>query len=87
MAIRGKTTTIKTDNGSEFISNVIDKWENERGIEHDLRRLSKPTENAMVESFNGRLRQECLNEHWFMSKQDARHKIEAMQGFYIEERP
>ena len=41
----------------------------------------------MVESFNGRLRQECLNEHWFMSLQDARNKIEAWRGFYKEERP
>jgi transposase InsO family protein len=41
----------------------------------------------MVESFNGRLRQECLNEHWFMSLQDARNKIEAWRGFYNEERP
>jgi putative transposase len=41
----------------------------------------------MVESFNGRLSQECLNEHWFMSLQDARHKIEAWRSFYNEERP
>jgi hypothetical protein len=46
----------------------------------------KPTDNAMVESFNGRLRQECLNEHWFMSLQYARNKIEAWRGFYNEER-
>jgi hypothetical protein len=45
------------------------------------------TDNAMVESFNVRLRQECLNEHWFMSLQDARNKIDAWRGFYNEERP
>jgi putative transposase len=87
VAIRGKPMTIKTDNGSEFISKVMDKWAYERGIELDFSRPGKPTDNAMVESFNGRLRQECLNEHWFMSLQDARHKIEAWRSFYNEERP
>ena len=87
VAIRGKPMTIKTDNGSEFISKVMDKWAYERGIELDFSRPGKPTDNAMVESFNGRLRQECLNEHWFMSLQDARNKIEAWRGFYNEERP
>ena len=73
--------------GSEFISKVMDKWAYERGIELDFSRPGKPTDNAMVESFNGRLRQECLNEHWFMSLQDARNKIEAWRGFYNEVRP
>ena len=76
--------TIKTDNGSEFISKVIDKWAYERGVELDFSRPGKPTDNSMVESFNGRLRQEGLNEHWFMSLQDARNKIEAWRGFYNE---
>jgi len=58
------------------------KWVYEIGIELDFSRPGKPTDNAMVESFNGRLRQECLNEHWFMSLQDARNKIEAWRGFY-----
>jgi putative transposase len=49
--------------GSEFISKVMDKWAYERGVELDFSRPGKPTDNAMVESFNGRLRQECLNEH------------------------
>jgi putative transposase len=79
--------TIKTDNGSEFISKVMDKWAYERGVELDFSRPGKPTDNAMVESFNGRLRQECLNEHWFMSLKDARNKIEAWRGFYNEQRP
>jgi putative transposase len=87
VAIRGKPMTIKTDNGSEFISKVMDKWAYERGIELDFSRPGKPTDNEMVESFNRRLRQECINEHWFMSLQDARHKIEALRGFYNEERP
>lgn len=84
---RGKPQTIKSDNGSEFISKVMDKWAYERGIELDFSRPGKPTDNAMVESFNGRLRQECLNEHWFMSLQDAQDKIEAWRQHYNETRP
>ena len=63
--------------GSEFISKVMDKWAYERGVELDFSRPGKPTDNAIVESFNGSLRQECLNEHWLTSLQDARNKIEA----------
>ena len=69
---RGQPKTIKSDNGSEFVGKVMDKWAYERGIEMDLSRPDKPTDNAVVESFNGRLRQECLNEHWFMSLEDVR---------------
>ena len=77
---RGQPQTIKTDNGSEFISKVMDKWAYERGVELDFSRPGKPTDNAMVESFNGRLRQECLNEHWFMSLADAQDKIKAWRA-------
>jgi len=66
-AQRGLPKTIKTDNGSEFISKVMDKWAYEHGIELDFSRPGKPTDNAAVESFNGRLRQECLNANWFLS--------------------
>ena len=59
---RGKPQTIKSDNGSEFISKGMDKWTYERGVELDFSGPGKPTDNAMVESFNGRLRQECSNE-------------------------
>ncbi len=84
---RGKPQTIKSDNGSEFISKVMDKWAYERGVDLDFSRPGKPTDNAMVESFNGRLRQECLNEHWFMSLEDARDKIEGWRRHYNESRP
>jgi putative transposase len=84
---RGKPQTIKTDSGSEFIGKVMDKWVYEHGIELDFSRPEKPTDNAMVESFNGRLRQECLNEHWFMSLADAQDKIKAWRQFYNEVRP
>ena len=84
---RGAPQTIKTDNGSEFISKAMDKWAYERGVEIDFSRPGKPTDNATIESFNGRLRQECLNEHWFMSLEDAQTKIEAWRGHYNESRP
>ena len=87
VTIRGKPMTIKTDNGSEFISKVMDKWAYQRVIELDFSRQGKPTDNSMVESFSGRLRQECLNEHWFMSLQNARHKIEDWRSLYNEVRP
>lgn len=77
VAARGKPKTIKTDNGSEFVGKVMDKWAYEQGIEVDLSRPGKPTDNVMVESFNGRLRQECLNQHWFLTLEDAKAKIEA----------
>uniref|UniRef100_UPI00207BC6CA IS3 family transposase n=1 Tax=Hydrogenophaga sp. 2FB TaxID=2502187 RepID=UPI00207BC6CA len=84
---RGLPRTIKSDNGSEFISKVMDKWAYERGVELDFSRPGKPTDNANVESFNGRLRQECLNATWFMSIDDARGKIEAWRQYYNESRP
>ena len=84
---RGKPEAIKVDNGSEFAGKVMDRWAYEVGVELDFSRRGTPTDNAMVESFNGRLRQECLNEHWFLSLADARSKIEAWRKFYNEERP
>ncbi len=86
-AQRGLPATIKTDNGSEFIGKVMDKWAYERGVRMAFSRPGKPTDNAMVESFNGRLRQECLNEHWFMSLADAQAKIESWRRAYNESRP
>jgi putative transposase len=87
VAARGLPSTIKTDNGSEFISKVMDKWAYERGVELDFSRPGKPTDNARVESFNGRLRQECLNAHWFLSLDDAQAKIGAWRTYYNETRP
>ncbi len=84
---RGLPATIKVDNGSEFISKVMDKWAYERGIELDFSRPGTPTDNAKVESFNGRFRQECLNQHWFLSLEDAQHKIEEWRRYYNEARP
>ncbi len=84
---RGLPATIKVDNGSEFISKVMDRWAYARGVELDFSRLGKPTDNAKIESFIGRLRQECLNLHWFLSLEDAKEKIEAWRQYYNETRP
>lgn len=84
---RGLPQSIKSDNGSEFISKVMDKWAYERHVKLDFSRPGKPTDNANVESFNGRLRQECLNENWFMSLEDAVAKISAWRTYYNESRP
>ena len=65
----------------------MDRWAYERGVEIDFSRPGKPTDNAGVESFNGRLRQECLNAIWFLSLADARAKIEAWRMYYNETRP
>ena len=57
------------------------------GVEIDFTRPGKPTDNAFIESFNGRVRQECLNENWFLSLEDARSKVEAWRQEYNNERP
>lgn len=77
VAGRGRPDAIKVDNGSEFAGKVMDRWTYENGVELDFARRRTPTDNAMVGSSNGKLRQECLNDHWFLSLADARSKIEA----------
>ncbi len=78
---------IRVDNGPEFISRVLDHWAYQHKVVLDFSRPGKPTDNALVESFNGRLRDECLNTHWFLSLADARAKIEAWRRDYNECRP
>jgi putative transposase len=79
--------TIKVDNGSEFVSKAMDRWAYENSVELDFSRPGRPIDNAKVESFNGRLRTECLNAHWFLSLADAKLKIEAWRRYYNEVRP
>ena len=78
---------IVTDNGPEFIGKALDSWAYKHKVRLDFIRPGKPVENAFIESFNGRLRDECLNEHWFVSLQDARTKIEAWRLDYNAARP
>ncbi|HMO84786.1 MAG TPA: IS3 family transposase, partial [Lacipirellulaceae bacterium] len=87
VATRGAPRCIRVDNGPEFVSNALDRWAYEHEVTLDFSRPGKPTDNAFVESFNGRLREECLNTHWFLSLDDARGKIDAWRVFYNESRP
>jgi putative transposase len=84
---QGRPRTIRVDNGPEFISKDVDLWAYWNHVTLDFSRPGKPTDNAYIESFNGRFRQECLNEHWFLSLDDARDKVEAWRRDYNEERP
>ena len=84
---RGTPEYIRSDNGPEFISKDVDLWAYWNHIKFDFSRPGKLTDNAYIESFNVRFRQECLNEHWFLSLDDARDKIEAWRRDYNEERP
>lgn len=84
---RGTPAVIRTDNGPEFTGKAMLNWAHRRGIALRLIEPGKPNQNAYVESFNGRLRDECLNEHWFVSLDHARTVIEAWRREYNEERP
>lgn len=84
---RGLPQVIRTDNGKEFCGHAMLTWAHERGVTMRLIEPGKPNQNAYIESFNGRLRDECLNEHWFTSLAHARTVIEAWRREYNEERP
>ena len=83
----GAPRTIQVDNGTEFTSNHFDAWAYLRGIDVDFIRPGKPVDNAHIESFNGSLRDECLNVHWFESMEEAKARIEAWRIDYNESRP
>ena len=84
---KGMPKSIRIDNGPEFTSKALDQWAYLNGVELDFTRPGKPTDDALIESFNGRFREECLNESWFLSLEDAREKVEAWRQFYNRERP
>lgn len=75
------------DNGPECTSKALDQWAYERGVELAFIRPGKPIENCFVESFNGKLRDECLNAHWFLTLEDARRRIEDWRVDYNHVRP
>jgi putative transposase len=83
----GCPKTIRLDNGPEFISKELDLWAFLRGVTLDFSRPGKPTDNAFIESMNGKFRAECLNANWFMSLDEARRKCEAWRRDYNEVRP
>ena len=83
----GKPRTITVDHGTEFTSRALDQWAYRRGITLDFIRPGKPVENGFIESFNGKLRDECLSANQFLSIEDARCKIEAWRVDYNLHRP
>jgi putative transposase len=79
--------SITVDHGTEFQSRALEDWAYRRGVQLDFIRPGKPIENAFIESFNGRLRDECLNVHQFASIADAQARIEAWRRDYNQRRP
>jgi len=83
----GYPKTICVDNEPEFISRDLDLWAYYRGVVLDFSRPGDSTDNAFIEAFNGKFRQECLNAHWFLSLPVEAEKVEAWRRYYNEERP
>jgi putative transposase len=84
---RGLPEAIVLDNGPEFRGRALAAWSEQRGVRLEFIQPGKPVQNAYAESFNGRLRDECLNANWFTSLSDARRKIESWRQDYNQQRP
>lgn len=85
--VRGKPDSVVCDNGTEFTSKAMFYWSRDRQIRLDFIQPGKPTQNAFVESFNGKFRDNCLNQYWFRSIEDAKTTIENWRKDYNEVRP
>ena len=85
--VRGLPRVLRTDNAQEFCGRAMLTWAHERGVARRLIEPGKPNQNAYIESFNGRFRDECLNEHWFTSLAHAQAIIETWRHEYNEDRP
>lgn len=85
--LRGYSCLVVSDNGTELTSNAILKWQEARGVDWHYIAPGKPMQNGFAESFIGRLRDECLNEHLFGSLKQARRIIEAWRLDYNSRRP
>lgn len=84
---RGYPQALQVDNGPEFISRAVDQWAYAHGVALHFIEPGKPTQNAFIESFNGKFRDECLNQNWFTDLADARRIIEAWRVDYNTQRP
>ena len=84
---RGYPSAIRTDQGPEFTGKALDQWAYRNDVELKLVQPGKPTQNAYIESFNGKFRDECLNEHWFTSLPQARDLISIWRKDYNDQRP
>jgi len=78
--------TMILDNGPEFSGTALDAWASQHGVQLHFLQPGKPAQNAFIESFNGKFRDECLNAHWFLTIQEAQVVIEAWRRKYHEER-
>ena len=87
LQVRAKPKYLFVDNGSEFSGRMLDLWAYRHKVRIDFSRPGKPTDNGHVETFNGSLRDECLNVHWFASMAEARASIEAWRQHYNAVRP
>lgn len=87
LLVRQPPATIVCDNGPEFVSLALDQWATTRGIRLDFITPGRPVENCFIESFNGKLRDECLNQHHFPTLADARTALEAWRNEYNTDRP
>ena len=85
--LRGLPQMLVTDNGPEFAGQALDVWAYAQGVKLHFIEPGKPVQNAFIESFNGKMRDECLNEHWFTSLGEARETIEVWRRDYNEVRP
>ena len=84
---RGYPEAVRTDNGPEFTSRAFMAWAQQHGVRHVLIEPGRPMQNGYIESFNGKFRDECLNEHWFQTLAQAREAISAWRRDYNEVRP
>jgi len=87
VARRGAPKRMYCDNGAEFQSRLVDLWAYRHQVTMEFSRPGKPSDNAHIESFNGRFRDECLNGHWFTDLTEAKRVIEAWRRDYNESRP
>ncbi len=87
MMLYGRPERIRVDNGPEFVSRALDQWATRQGIQLYFITPGKPMENGHIESFNGKLRDECLNQHWFLDLADAQQLSEAWRVDYTTVRP
>ena len=85
--LRGLPESIRLDNGPEFTSKVMNKWAYDNGVKLSFIAPGKPTQNAFIESVNGKFREGCLNENWFDTMDEAREAIEAWRNEYNSFRP
>ena len=86
-AQHGRPALIRVDNGPEFAGQALDAWAYQQGVRLDFIDPGKPMQNGYLESFNGKFRDECLNQHWFLNLDDARRLIEVWRDDYNTTRP